>query len=110
MFVLAARASGVPPGRIVLRHVMPNSLAPMLVVATLDLGQVILIAASLGFLGLGAQPPTPEWGAMVADGRKYLLEAPWIATFPGLTIVLAVVAFSVFGDGARDALDPRLRT
>lgn len=109
LFVLAARSSGVPPARIVLRHVMPNSLAPMLVVATLDLGQVILVAASLGFLGLGAQPPTPEWGAMVADGQKYLLESPWLATFPGLTIVLAVVAFSVFGDGLRDVLDPRLR-
>ena len=69
---------------------------------------VILTAASLGFIGLGAQPPTPEWGLMVADGRKYLVEAPWLTTFPGLTIVLVVIAANVFGDGLRDVLDPRL--
>ncbi len=109
LFVEAARATGVPPSRIILRHIMPNSLPPIIVIATLDLGQVILIAASLGFLGLGAQPPTPEWGLMVADARKYLTQAPWFATFPGLTILLTVIAFNVFGDGLRDTLDPRLR-
>jgi len=88
---------------------MPNSLASILVIATLDFGLVILTAASLGFIGLGAQPPTPEWGLMVADGRKYLVDAPWVATFPGLTIVLVVIAANVFGDGLRDMLDPRLR-
>jgi peptide/nickel transport system permease protein len=110
LFVQAARASGASGLRIVLRHIIPNSLSSMLVVATLDFGLVILTAASLGFLGLGAQPPTPEWGLMVADGRKYLLDAPWFATFPGLTIMLVVIAANVVGDGLRDLLDPRLRT
>jgi peptide/nickel transport system permease protein len=110
LFVQAARASGASGVRIVLRHIVPNSLSSMLVVATLDFGLVILTAASLGFLGLGAQPPTPEWGLMVADGRKYLLDAPWFATFPGLTIMLVVIAANVVGDGLRDLLDPRLRS
>jgi len=108
-FVLAARASGASAARIILRHIAPNSLSSMLVVATLDFGLVILTAASLGFLGLGAQPPTPEWGLMVADGRKYLLNAPWFATFPGQTIMVVVIAANVFGAGLRDLLDPRLR-
>lgn len=108
-FVLASRASGASAGRIIWRHIVPNSLSSMLVIATLDFGLVILTAASLGFLGLGAQPPTPEWGLMVADGRKYLLDAPWFASFPGLTIMLVVIAANVFGDGLRDLLDPRLR-
>ena len=110
LFVQAARASGASGTRIVLRHIMPNALSSMLVVATLDFGLVILTAASLGFLGLGAQPPTPEWGLMVADGRKFLLDAPWFSTFPGLTIMLVVVAANVVGDGLRDLLDPRLRS
>ncbi len=110
LFVLAARSNGASPGRIILRHIAPNSLSSMLVIATLDFGLVILTAASLGFLGLGAQPPTPEWGLMVADGRKYLVDAPWLAAFPGLTIMLVVIAANVFGDGLRDLLDPRLRT
>lgn len=78
-------------------------------VATLDFGVVILTTASLGFIGLGAQPTTPEWGLMVADGRKYLIEAPWLTAFPGLTVMLVVIAANVFGDGLRDVLDPRLR-
>jgi len=110
LFVLAARAYGAQDWRIILRHIVPNSFASILVIATLDFGLVILTAASLGFLGLGAQPPTPEWGLMVADGRKYLLDAPWFALFPGLTIMFVVIAANVFGDGLRDALDPRLRT
>ena len=87
---------------------MPNSLASILVIATLDFGLAILTAASLGFIGLGAQPPTPEWGLMVADGRKYLIDAPWLSSFPGLTIMIVVIAANVFGDGLRDVLDPRL--
>lgn len=110
LFVLAAQSVGASDRRIIWRHIMPNSLASILVIATLDFGLVILTAASLGFIGLGAQPPTPEWGLMVADGRKYLVNAPWVATFPGLTIVLVVIAANVFGDGLRDVLDPRLRT
>jgi peptide/nickel transport system permease protein len=109
LFVLAARSTGASHWRIITRHIMPNSLASILVIATLDFGLVILTAASLGFIGLGAQPPTPEWGLMVADGRKYLVDAPWVATFPGLTIVLVVIAANVFGDGLRDMLDPRMR-
>lgn len=108
LYVLAARSSGASAWRIVTRHIMPNSLASILIVATLDFGVVILTAASLGFIGLGAQPPTPEWGLMVADGRKYLIDAPWLASFPGLTIMVVVIAANVFGDGLRDALDPRL--
>lgn len=109
LFVLAARSTGASHWRIITRHIMPNSLASILVIATLDFGLVILTAASLGFIGLGAQPPIPEWGLMVADGRKYLVDAPWVATFPGLTIVLVVIAANVFGDGLRDMLDPRVR-
>jgi peptide/nickel transport system permease protein len=110
LFVQAARSSGASGPRIVFRHIVPNSLSSIMVVATLDFGLVILTAASLGFLGLGAQPPIPEWGLMVADGRKFLLNAPWFATFPGLTIMLVVIAANVVGDGLRDLLDPRLRT
>ncbi len=108
LYVLAARSSGASAWRIVTRHIMLNSLSSILIVATLDFGLVILTAASLGFIGLGAQPPTPEWGLMVADGRKYLIDAPWLASFPGLTIMVVVIAANVFGDGLRDALDPRL--
>ncbi len=108
LYVLAARSSGASAWRIVTRHIMPNSLASILVIATLDFGLVILTAASLGFIGLGAQPPTPEWGLMVADGRKYLIDAPWLSSFPGLTIMIVVIAANVFGDGLRDVLDPRL--
>lgn len=108
LYVLAARSSGASAWRIVTRHIMLNSLSSVLIVATLDFGLVILTAASLGFIGLGAQPPTPEWGLMVADGRKYLIDAPWLASFPGLIIMVVVIAANVFGDGLRDALDPRL--
>jgi peptide/nickel transport system permease protein len=110
LYVLAARSNGASAWRIILHHIMPNALSSILVIASLDFGLVILTAASLGFLGLGAQPPTPEWGLMVSDGRKYLVDAPWLATFPGLTIVLVVIAANLFGDGLRDMLDPRLRT
>jgi len=109
-FVQAARALGMGDMRIILRHVVPNTLAPVIVSATLGIGLTILTEASLSFLGLGVQPPTPSWGNMVADGRDALIQAWWIATFPGLAIVFTVIAFNLLGDGLRDALDPRLRT
>ncbi|HEX2095514.1 MAG TPA: oligopeptide ABC transporter permease [Longimicrobiaceae bacterium] len=109
-FVQAARALGMGDGRIIMRHVIPNTLAPVIVSATLGIGQTILTEASLSFLGLGVQPPTPSWGNMVSDGRDALITAWWIATFPGLAIVFTVIAFNLLGDGLRDALDPRLRT
>jgi peptide/nickel transport system permease protein len=108
-FVLATRALGFSDSRIILRHVLPNAMAPILVVATLGIGNTILLEASLSFLGLGVQPPTASWGSMVANGRDALINAWWIATFPGLAIVLTVVCFNLLGDAARDALDPRLR-
>lgn len=109
-FVQAARALGMGDLRIITRHVIPNTMAPVIVSATLGIGLTILTEASLSFLGLGVQPPTPSWGNMVSDGRDALTQAWWIATFPGLAIVLTVVAFNLLGDGLRDALDPRLRT
>jgi peptide/nickel transport system permease protein len=109
-FVQAARALGMNDGRIIFRHVIPNTLAPVIVSATLGIGQTILTEASLSFLGLGVRPPTPSWGNMIADGRDALTQAWWISTFPGLAIVFTVIAFNLLGDGLRDALDPRLRT
>lgn len=108
-FVTAARTVGVTDARIMARHILPNVLAPILVLATMRIATAILTAASLSFLGLGAQPPTPEWGAMLADGREYMVLAPHVALFPGLAILLAVLGFNLLGDGLRDALDPRLR-
>ncbi len=108
-YVLAARMLGAGDGRIMLQHLLPNALAPILVIATLRVATAILTAASLSFLGLGAQPPSPEWGAMLSDGRQYLTIAPHVATFPGLAILITVLAFNLLGDGLRDALDPRLR-
>jgi len=108
-YVEAARALGVPSAAILLRHVIPNSLAPVIVQASLQLGAAILLAAALGFLGLGVQPPTPEWGSMLGFSRNYIFSDPNLATFPGLAIFGAVLAFNLVGDGLRDALDPRLR-
>ncbi len=108
-FVQAARALGFGRGRIILRHIVPNVLAPVIVAATLGIGNTIVLEAGLSFLGLGVQPPTPSWGSMVADGRQNLIGAWWVTTFPGLTIVFTVLAFNLVGDGLRDALDPRLR-
>ena len=109
-FIQAARALGYSKQRIILRHVIPNTLAPVIVAATLGIGQTIVLEAGLSFLSLGVQPPTPSWGTMVADGRLVLLNAWWLSTFPGLAIVFTVLSFNLVGDGLRDALDPRLRT
>lgn len=108
-FVEAARALGMPTWRILLRHIFPNVLSPVIVRATLGIAEAILEAAALGFLGLGAQAPEPEWGAMLAKGRQWLYTAPHIVIFPGAMITLTVLAFNLLGDGLRDALDPRLR-
>jgi peptide/nickel transport system permease protein len=108
-FVRAARAVGCGAGRIVFRHILPNIFAPVLVLATLDMAWAILSASSLSFLGLGAQPPAPEWGAMLNEGRGYLRQAPWITAAPGLAIMLTVLSVNLLGDGLRDALDPHLR-
>lgn len=106
-FVLAARALGFRAPRILTRHILPSVASPIIVAATLGIGNTILVEASLSFLGLGVPPPTPSWGEMVASGRRVMLEAPWITMFPGLAIVLTVMAFNLIGDGLRDALDPR---
>jgi len=109
-FVQAAKVLGMSDSRIITRHILPNTLAPVIVYATLGIGSTILVEAALSFLGLGVQPPTPSWGNMINDGRDSLLTAWWISTFPGLAIVLTVTAFNMLGDGLRDALDPRSRS
>jgi peptide/nickel transport system permease protein len=106
-YVEACRALGIPRWRILLRHVLPNSVTPLIVQVSLDFGGVILTASALSFLGLGAQDPTPEWGLMVAEGENYFTTAWWVVTFPGLAILLTALAFTFLGDGLRDALDPR---
>ena len=108
-FIDAARALGGSPARIALRHLLPNSLAPLLVQASFDVGAAILTAAGLGFIGFGAQPPTPEWGAMVSETRNYISQAPWASSTPALAILATVLAFNLIGDGLRDVLDPRSR-
>lgn len=108
-FVESARAIGSADSRIIFRHILPNITTPVIIMSTMRLGTTILAAASLSFLGLGAQPPTPEWGAMLSGGRDVLRVAPHIATFPGLAILVTVVGFNLLGDGVRDALDPKLK-
>jgi peptide/nickel transport system permease protein len=108
-FVQAARALGFGRARIILRHVIPNVMAPIIVTATLGVGNTIILEAGLNFLALGPPPPTPTWGGLVADGKDTLHQAWWVTTFPGLIIVTVVLAFNLVGDGLRDALDPRLR-
>jgi peptide/nickel transport system permease protein len=108
-YIEAAQLIGAGHTRIMVRHVLPNILAPLIVLATTGIGTSIAAAAALGFLGLGAQPPTPEWGTMLAEGRLFLSVAWWMGTFPGLAIALIVLAVNLLGDGLRDALDPRLR-
>jgi dipeptide transport system permease protein len=108
-YVMAARVGGARPLRLMVREILPNCAAPLIVQATLGISTAILDAAALGFLGLGAQPPTPEWGTMLADSREFVVRAWWVVTFPGLAILVTVLAFNLLGDGLRDALDPRLK-
>src|SRR5690606_41223923 len=108
-YLEASMALGAPGRRVLWRHVLPNALARVIVQATLSMGSTILTAAGLGFLGLGVKPPTPEWGAMLGEGRNYIFTQPSVTTFPGLAIFLAVVGFNLLGDGLRAALDPQLR-
>ncbi len=107
LYVDAARAAGAPEWMVLFKHVVPNSLAPVVVQGTLSLASAILSAAYLGFLGLGAQPPTPEWGSMLSKGRDFLRVAPHASIFPGVFIMLTVLSFNLFGDGLRNALDPK---
>lgn len=108
-YVKAAMSFGAPRVQIMRRHIMPNAMAPIIVQATLDIGLAILTASALSFIGLGAQQPTAEWGAMVATGRDYLLDQWWYPTFPGLAILITAVGFNLLGDGLRDMFDPRMR-
>jgi peptide/nickel transport system permease protein len=109
-FVEAAIASGAQDRRVMWHHVLPNTLAPVIVQTTLNVGTAIIDTAGLSFLGLGTQPPTPDWGNMLSAGRSYIIDSPWIATFPGLAILVTVLAFNLMGDALRDAFDPRLRS
>ena len=109
-YVLAARCLGAGGPRLVRQHILPNATSPLIVQGTLGIATAIIEAAALGFLGLGAQPPTPEWGLMLTNGRAFLLNAPWAMIFPGLAILLTTLAFNLVGDGVRDALDPSLRS
>lgn len=108
-FILAAKAVGVRAGRIMLRHILPNILSPVIVLVTLSVPRVIIAEASLSFLGLGIQPPTPSWGGMLSQGRQYIWNAWWLSTFPGILISLTVLGVNMLGDWLRDELDPRLR-
>jgi peptide/nickel transport system permease protein len=108
VYVDAARVVGCPDHVILRRHILPNVIAAVIVLGTLNIATAIIIGASLSYLGVGVQPPTPEWGSMLSDGRGYLLEQWWIATFPGLAIFVAVLAINLLGDGLREALDPRI--
>ncbi|MBI1297957.1 ABC transporter permease subunit [bacterium] len=109
-YVMAAKATGVSSWRIIIRHVLPNVLGPVIVLASLGIGSIIILEAALSFLGLGVRPPTPSWGGILADGRPHLMRYPHISFFPGLMITLTVLAFNFVGDGLRDALDPRQKT
>jgi peptide/nickel transport system permease protein len=108
-YVMAAKAIGMSDMRILFHHILPNSMAPIIVQGTLAIATAIIEAAALGFLGLGAQPPNPEWGKMLADSKDFLTQAPWTMIFPGLAIMLTVLGFNLMGDGLRDALDPRMK-
>jgi ABC-type dipeptide/oligopeptide/nickel transport system permease subunit len=109
VFVTAARAGGANNRRLMLTHLLPNAIQPILVIATLRLGTAILTAASLSFLGLGIRPPSSEWGTMLSDGRDFLQSASYVAIFPGLAILCTVLALNLLGDGLRDALDPKMK-
>lgn len=108
-YIMAAKAVGMKDSRILFQHILPNSMAPIIVQGTLAIATAIIEAAALGFLGLGAEAPNPEWGKMLADAKNYMLQAPWTMIFPGLAIMLTVLGFNLMGDGLRDALDPRMK-
>nr|WP_019121879.1 nickel transporter permease [Brevibacillus massiliensis] len=108
-YIMAARAQGMTQWRLIFRHVLPNSWVPLIVQGTLGIGTAVLDAAALGFLGLGAQPPDAEWGKMLSDAKGYITNAPWLMLCPGIAIMLSVLGFNMFGDGLRDALDPKER-
>nr|WP_186445895.1 ABC transporter permease [Paenibacillus cremeus] len=108
-YIMAARALGMKDGRILFHHILPNSIAPIIVQGTLGIATAIIECAALGFLGLGAQPPEPEWGKMLSDSRQFIQNAPWTVLFPGISIMLTVLGFNLIGDGLRDALDPRMK-
>lgn len=108
-YIEAARLSGAGVLRIMYKHILPNCIAPLMVQVSMDVGFTILAAAGMGFLGIGAQPPSPDWGLMCATGSRYLVQQWWLSTFPGLAIFLSVISFNLLGDGLRDILDPRLR-
>lgn len=108
-FIDATRILGMSDMRIIFKHLLPNSLAPIIVLVTMEVPKAIIIEASLSFLGLGVQPPIPSWGSIMSEGRSYIVEAPWITLFPGLTLALFVLGFNLFGDALRDTLDPRLK-
>ena len=108
-FVMASRAAGASPARLLLRHVLPQCYAPLLAQGTITLGSAILFASGLSFLGLGVQPPNPEWGAMLSGGRSYIRDYPYMTLFPGIAIMLTILALNFVGDGLRDALDPKLK-
>lgn len=109
-YIMAAKAIGMSDARILFHHILPNSMAPIIVQGTLAIATAIIEAAALGFLGLGAQPPNPEWGTMLASSKEFLTQAPWTMIFPGLAIMLTVLGFNLMGDGLRDALDPRMKS
>ena len=108
-FVLAAKMMGAKNRTIIFRHVLPNCIGPIIVNASLDMGYIILACASLGFIGVGAQPPQAEWGLMISTGRSFFMNAPWLTIFPGLAIFLTVLGFNLLGDGVRDILDPQAK-
>ena len=108
-YVVAAKVAGAGPLRLMFKTILPNCMAPLIVQATLSFSNAILDAAALGFLGMGAQPPTPEWGTMLAEAREFILRAPWVVTLPGVAILVTVLAINLMGDGLRDALDPKLK-
>jgi peptide/nickel transport system permease protein len=108
-YIEAARAIGAANGRLLFKHILPGVVSPITIQVSLDMGGILLTAAGLGFIGFGAQPPTPEWGVMIAEGRNYIPGQWWVSTFPGLAISMVVLGFNLLGDGIRDALDPRLR-
>jgi peptide/nickel transport system permease protein len=108
-YIMAAKAVGMKDSRILFRHILPNSISPVIVQATLAIATAIIEAAALGFLGMGAQPPTPEWGKMLSDSKNYIMQAPWTLFFPGMAIMLTVLGFNLMGDGLRDVLDPKMK-